>query len=96
MNSLALLYDNEGKYARAELLYSQALTIKRRVLGEEHAETLVTMNNLASLYRNEGKYAEAEPLQTRASMGKPSRCASRPWRFDVECWARSIPTHWEA
>ena len=38
------------------------LAIRRRVLGEEHPDTLSTMNHLATLYGRQGRYAEAEPL----------------------------------
>ncbi len=38
----------------------------RRVLGNEHPNTLTTMANLAALYRLQGKYAQAEPLLTSA------------------------------
>ena len=40
MNNLADVYDEEGKYAQAEALYSQTLEIQRRVLGPEHPDTL--------------------------------------------------------
>jgi hypothetical protein len=39
MDSLALVYANQGKYARSEALSQQALEIERRVLGPEHADT---------------------------------------------------------
>jgi Tfp pilus assembly protein PilF len=32
MNNLAVVYDDQGKYAQAEALYSQTLEIQRRVL----------------------------------------------------------------
>jgi tetratricopeptide (TPR) repeat protein len=40
------------------------MEVKRRVLGQEHPETLSTINNLAGLYRDQGKYVLAEPLLT--------------------------------
>ena len=36
MNNLASVYFEQGKYAQAEALYSEALEIQRRVLGPEH------------------------------------------------------------
>jgi tetratricopeptide (TPR) repeat protein len=42
------------------------LEIRRRVLGEEHANTLISMNNLAVLYGKEGKWAQDEPLLSGA------------------------------
>ena len=38
------------------------LEVSRRVLGEEHPNTLGTMNNLAQIYGFQGKYGEAETL----------------------------------
>lgn len=53
---------NEGKYAQAEALNLQTLEIRRRVLGPEHPDTLMSINNLAVVYFDEGKYAQAEAL----------------------------------
>ncbi len=44
------------------MLHLKTLEIKRRVLGEEHPSTLVSMNNLALVYSRQGRYDEAEPL----------------------------------
>ena len=51
---------------RAEPLLDERLEVSRRVLGEEHPDTLASMNNLAVLYLDQGKYAEAEPLLVKA------------------------------
>ena len=56
---------NEGKYAQSEPLFTEALEVQRRVLGEQHPSTLETMGNLALLYYSEGKYAQSEPLSIR-------------------------------
>jgi hypothetical protein len=47
MNNLAGSYNDQGKYAQAEALYSQTLEISRRVLGREHPDTLMCMGKLA-------------------------------------------------
>jgi eukaryotic-like serine/threonine-protein kinase len=39
--------------------------VRRRVLGPEHPDTLISMNNLALLYREQGRYGQAEPLFTK-------------------------------
>ena len=52
----------QGKYAQAEALFSQTLEIQRRVLGPEHASTLMSMDNLASVQYVQGKYAQAQAL----------------------------------
>ncbi|OCK73376.1 hypothetical protein K432DRAFT_237521, partial [Lepidopterella palustris CBS 459.81] len=35
---------------------------KKRVLGQEHRDTLTCMGNLASTYQNQGRWKEAEEL----------------------------------
>ena len=66
LNNLALLYDNQGAYAKAEPLYLRALAINEKVLGPDHPGTATSLNNLALLYDNQGAYAKAEPLYLRA------------------------------
>ena len=38
---------------------------RKRVLGEEHPNTLTSMGNLASTYRQQGRSKEAEELEVR-------------------------------
>ena len=59
------MYSNEGRYAEAVTLQASVLEIRRRVLGEEHPNTLNSMNSLAGLYRRQAKYAEAEQLDKK-------------------------------
>jgi hypothetical protein len=47
MNDLAGLYVHEGKYAEAEPLLTKVLEVRRRVLSQEHLNTLLSINNLA-------------------------------------------------
>jgi Tetratricopeptide repeat len=37
----------------------------KRVLGQEHPDTLSNMANLASTYRNQGRWEEAEELEVQ-------------------------------
>ncbi|MDH3254004.1 MAG: serine/threonine-protein kinase [Acidobacteriota bacterium] len=55
-------YRKLGRLERSEPQLVMALETRKRVLGDEHPETLSSINNLASLYQNQGRYAEAEPL----------------------------------
>jgi phosphoserine aminotransferase len=41
---------------------TQALSIRRKELGDDHPDTLQTMNNLGNLLEAQEKYAEAEPI----------------------------------
>ena len=64
--NLAAVYRNEGKYAQAEQMLTQAVESQRRVLGPEHWSTLNGMRNLAGLYRDEGRYEVSERLAAKA------------------------------
>jgi tetratricopeptide (TPR) repeat protein len=55
------LYE-QGHYAEAEPLYTQALDIYRSQLGPDHPDTAQSLNNLAGLYYAQGRYSEAEML----------------------------------
>jgi non-specific serine/threonine protein kinase/serine/threonine-protein kinase len=59
-------YRELGQYPEAGREYERALMLRRRVLGEQHPDTLEAMDGLGSLYRDEGKYPQAEPLLAKA------------------------------
>ena len=66
LNNLALLYQDQGKYAEAELLHERSLKIREKTLGSEHRDVAVSLGNLAQLYSAQGKVAEAETLCKRS------------------------------
>jgi tetratricopeptide (TPR) repeat protein len=66
MNNLATLYVDKGQFSEAQALLLKALEVRRRVLGEEHPDTLFSINNLAMLYRTGGQLDKAEPLLLKA------------------------------
>src|SRR5437764_11821541 len=66
LNDLALLYQNQGRYADAEPLYQRSLAMLQRTLGPNHPAVAATLGNLAALYEEEGRYAEAEGLCHRS------------------------------
>lgn len=73
LNKLALLYQSQGHYSEAELLYVRSLEISERQLGVPYLVPASSFNNLASilnnlaaLYKLQGRYSEAEPLVLRA------------------------------
>ncbi|MCH8165095.1 MAG: tetratricopeptide repeat protein [Planctomycetes bacterium] len=69
MSRLAWSYLNQGHLRNAEPLYDRALEINRRILGEDHAETLVTLTQLANLYTSTDRYSQAEVLYQAALEG---------------------------
>jgi Tetratricopeptide repeat len=54
-----------GRYADARAVETQALNLARRVLGEEHPDTLRSMNNLAGILKAQGNLSGARALQER-------------------------------
>ena len=66
LNNVGLYLDKHARYAEAEPLYVQALSICEQQLGPEHLDTAGSLNNLAECYRAQNKYPEAEPLYKRA------------------------------
>lgn len=62
MDSLAVVYRDEGKFAQAEALCGKALAGRRRALGAEHPDTLDTMADLALVQHAQGKFAAGEAL----------------------------------
>jgi tetratricopeptide (TPR) repeat protein len=66
LNNLALLYESQGRYSEAEPLYLQALSLTRRLLGEEHPSVATSLNNLAGLYKSQGRYSKAQSLYLQA------------------------------
>ena len=50
LNNLALLYQDQGKYAEAEPLYQRALPIREKALGPEHPDIATNLALLALLY----------------------------------------------
>ncbi len=63
MNVMGGVFDNLGLYPQAQSLYSNAIEIRRRVLGPENPDTLRSIHNLCRPLREQGKYADAEKLQ---------------------------------
>jgi len=64
--ALADLYQRIGLYKAAFPLQESALAIRRRTLGEEHPDTLMSMSNMGALLQDQRKLAEAEPYWREA------------------------------
>ncbi|KDQ53980.1 hypothetical protein JAAARDRAFT_97348, partial [Jaapia argillacea MUCL 33604] len=62
MANLASTYWNQGRWKEAEGLDIAVMEATKRLLGEEHPNTLTSMANLASTYQNQGQWKEAEGL----------------------------------
>jgi serine/threonine protein kinase/tetratricopeptide (TPR) repeat protein len=66
LNDLAVLYQDQGKYDKAEPFFRECLDVRRRVFGEEHISTFIAMNNLGILYAYQGHYDQALSLLEEA------------------------------
>ena len=60
--TIGLVETELGLYRDAQPLLETALQTRRRVVGQDHPDTLASANALANLYWYQGKYREAEPL----------------------------------
>ncbi|RYO48225.1 hypothetical protein AA0116_g12610 [Alternaria tenuissima] len=59
----AIALYSDGRYEEAEELEVQVMETRKRVLSDEHPDTLTSMGNLALTYCNQGRWKEAEELQ---------------------------------
>jgi eukaryotic-like serine/threonine-protein kinase len=66
LNELSMTTLAEGKMAEAESTALEAISIRRRLFGEDNADVAISLDNLADLYRREGKVDEAMPLVQEA------------------------------
>jgi serine/threonine protein kinase len=64
--ALSDLYQRIGRSDDAYPLQESALATRRRTLGEEHPDTLVSISNMGVLLRSQGRLAEAEPFYREA------------------------------
>lgn len=62
MDTIGRAYYRLGLYDGALSMLTEALEVRRLVLGNEHAEVAATMNNLAMVLHAKGDFAAAEQL----------------------------------
>ncbi|KAG9235723.1 Tetratricopeptide repeat-domain-containing protein [Amylocarpus encephaloides] len=62
MANLASTYRNQGRWKEAEDLFVLVMETRKRVLGQEHPDTLTSMNNLAFSWKQLGRSEEAIKL----------------------------------
>jgi serine/threonine protein kinase/tetratricopeptide (TPR) repeat protein len=60
--TMGTVYTSLGVYDAARALLEQAVQTRRRVLGDDHADTLHAINQLANAYWYLGRFDQAEPL----------------------------------
>ena len=62
LNTLAKLYETQGKHEAAVGLYSRSLELRETTLGPNHPDVATILMNLAALYQAQSLYSQAEPL----------------------------------
>ena len=65
-NRLGVLYYYQARDEEVELLFLQSLTMRKRLLGENHPQVAESMNDLGVFYSRQERYEEAEPLLVKA------------------------------
>jgi tetratricopeptide (TPR) repeat protein len=63
--TLARVYACQGLWKEAKELHVQVMETRKRVEGEEHPDTLMSMSYLADVYQNQGRRKEAEELEVQ-------------------------------
>ena len=69
VDNLASCYIDANQFEKAWPLYDEALEGFRRVLGDEHVDTLATIGNKGEALCRVGKHGAAAPLLTTAAEG---------------------------
>ena len=81
-SSLAAGVGHRGEHQAARELGEDTLARRRRVLGEDHPDTLASAHGLAI------------SLRGSASARRPGSWAKTPWPAAAASWARTTPTPW--
>ena len=66
MLTIGLVYENLGLYKDAEPFLEKALDARRRLLGPEHPDTLMSTHAMAEMYLDTGRLPAAEKLAREA------------------------------
>jgi tetratricopeptide (TPR) repeat protein len=56
---------SDGRYEEAKDVQMQVMKTRKRVLGDEHPDTLSSMDSLALTYSSQGRWKEAEELRVQ-------------------------------
>ena len=67
--NFALVLGENGDLENAEQLQVHVMDMRKKLLGAEHPDTLISMANLASTYKDQGRWIEAEQLEVQVMDG---------------------------
>ena len=68
LNVSGVVYKNLKEYNQAKELHEKALTIRKKIFGEDHADVATSYNDLAIVYNSLGEYSQAKELHEKALM----------------------------
>ena len=57
--SMAIVYEQQGKYMEALPMHHEVLQIRSKTFGPEHPDVASTYSNIGVVYRQQGQYPEA-------------------------------------
>jgi hypothetical protein len=91
MGNLAAGYLNQGRWKEAEELEVQVMETRKRVLGQEHPDTLLSMGNLSFMFNSQGRRDEAITLLAQVVALLPQRLGedhphSKLWIGTLKEW----------
>jgi len=66
INYLAIQYQDQGLFGKAESYHLRALAIRERAVGQNRSDTANSLNNLSILYEAQGAFDKVEPFRLRA------------------------------
>ena len=84
---------SDGRYIEAEQPFVQVVETRKRVLGQEHPDTLTSMANLASTFWNQGRWKEAEELDVQV-METRKRVLGQEHPSTLTSMANLASTYW--
>ena len=92
INSMALFYQNIGKFEEARILFIEALKMRRKIVQNDHTDLATSINSMALFYRNIGKFEEARILFIEAlkCVEDCSKMIIRIWLQASIAWLYSI------
>ena len=64
---LASVYNHLGEYNQAKELHEKALTIRKKIFGEDHADVATSYSNLASVYKQPGRIQSSQRTLRKSS-----------------------------
>jgi tetratricopeptide (TPR) repeat protein/tRNA A-37 threonylcarbamoyl transferase component Bud32 len=60
------VYQGLAEFVKAEAMYRQVLSLRKKALGDKHLDVATALDNLATALGHQGKYAEAEALYRKS------------------------------